>query len=125
DGVHTGVQKQFEGGKLQRLYVIDDAGKLGNEITFNAQGQLVSLGCHDRPIEERDRVWCGLNGKQSTVTLYDAEGRKSEVRQYLDGKEHGLSQRFHVRTGKLVREVRYEHGKHLDDGERMYDPSGR
>jgi antitoxin component YwqK of YwqJK toxin-antitoxin module len=126
DGEVSGVQKGFREGVLQRVYSIEPdrrGGRVDTDFYFNKQGQLTHLHCGQRPIGMKDEVWCGFNGKQSTVTLYDDKGRKSAVEQYLWGKQHGVEQRFNVVTGAMMHEEHYENGRRAG-GSQSFDRQG-
>jgi antitoxin component YwqK of YwqJK toxin-antitoxin module len=123
-GKLQGLQKHFEDGVLSRIYLIDAQGKVDTQLHFNKKKQLTGIDCKTQPIGKDDAVWCGFNGKQSTVTLYDGQGRQRATEQYLAGREHGVFRRFNVATGALISEAHYENGKRLKDGERRFDPKG-
>jgi antitoxin component YwqK of YwqJK toxin-antitoxin module len=123
-GKRRGLQKSFKDNVLTRIYVADDNERPDGELGFNKNGQLSAITCGTRPIGKQDAAWCGFDGKQSTVVLFDEQGRKRAERQFLGGKEHGVSRTFNVVTGAVLSERRYEGGNALKDGEQHFDPSG-
>ena len=126
EGNLVGVQKEYRDGVLSRVYLTEVEGRRATtrvlaDMQFNKEGQLTQLRCGQKPIGKRDAEWCGLNGKQSTVTLYTAEGAASRSEQYLWGKQHGTARKFNVRTGKVMQEEQYKDG--LRDGtSKRFDP---
>ena len=120
-GKLTGVQKDYRDGVLSRVYLTDDHERVVSEMSFNKKGQLTQLSCGAQPIGKQDAEWCGIGGKQSTVTLYSSEGAVSETDQYLWGKRHGTSKKFNVRTAKVMREEQYKAGL-LDGTSKRFDP---
>jgi antitoxin component YwqK of YwqJK toxin-antitoxin module len=123
-GKRKGVQKEFTGGAVARIYLIGDDGRVDTSIHLNKSGQPTSIECKTRPIGKQDAVWCGFEGHQSSVTLYDDQGHKRAEEQYLAGKRHGLFRRYNVATGAVMEERSYENGKALKDGERVFDRAG-
>lgn len=107
----VGVQKEFTDGALTRVYVVDANGTMSAEISLNKKGQPMNLHCGAAPIGKDDRAWCGLDGTQSTVTLYDEAGHVTATEQYRWGKLDGVSKRFNVTTGQPYEEERYSKGE--------------
>jgi antitoxin component YwqK of YwqJK toxin-antitoxin module len=125
DGERLGVQKDHEDGVLKRVYLlIPGKPTADTSLTFNKKGQLTQLQCGQHSIGKQDAEWCGMNGKQSTVSLYTDDGKVSSTVQYLWGKEHGTEKSFDVSTGKVRNEKRYVRGVAQAGGERAYDKSG-
>jgi antitoxin component YwqK of YwqJK toxin-antitoxin module len=123
DGELQGVQKDYRDGVLERVYlVVPPRGMVDTELYFNKQGQLTGLHCGKTPIGKQDAAWCGMDGKQSNVTLYSDNGKKSATAQYLWGKPHGTFQKFNVVTGAMMHEEKYDHGHRV--GEQHADRSG-
>ena len=123
-GKHQGVQRDFKDGKVSRVYLVTPDGRPDTSYQLNKQGQLTSLSCRTRPIGDKDAGWCGFNGKQSTVTLYDEQGRVRATEQYVGGKEHGLFKKLNVATGAVMEESHWENGKHLKAGEQFFNKQG-
>jgi antitoxin component YwqK of YwqJK toxin-antitoxin module len=123
-GKRKGVQKELKDGAVSRIYLIGDDGGVDTSIHLNKSGQLTSLECKTHPIGRQDAVWCGFEGHQSSVTLYDDQGHKRAEEQYLAGKRHGLFRRYNVATGAVIDERSYESGKALKDDERHFDKAG-
>jgi antitoxin component YwqK of YwqJK toxin-antitoxin module len=123
-GKQAGVQREFKDGKPSRVYLIGPDGRPDTQLHYNKAGQLTMLQCKTRPIGKDDAVWCGFDGKQSTVSLYDDQGRVRAIVQYLAGHEHGLWKKLNVTTGAVIEEVHYENGKRLADGQKLMDRSG-
>lgn len=123
-GKREGVQKEFKNGVLSRMYLMDDQGHVDTSVHLNKTGQPTSIECKTRPIGKQDAVWCGFDGHQSSVTLFDEQGRKRAEEQYLAGKRHGLFRRYNVATGAMIEEKSYESGKSVQNGERHFDKSG-
>jgi antitoxin component YwqK of YwqJK toxin-antitoxin module len=119
-GKVIGVQKEYDNGALSRVFLTNAAESRVTEMSFNKKGQLVQLSCGAQAIGKQDAEWCGLRGKQSTVTIYSADGAVSETEQYLWGKRHGTMKKFNVRTAKLMREEQYKSGL-LDGTSKHYD----
>jgi antitoxin component YwqK of YwqJK toxin-antitoxin module len=124
DGKRRGLQKSLSSGVVTRIYVAGDNERPDGELRFNKDGQLSAITCGTRPIGKQDNAWCGFDGKQSTVVLFDEQGRKRAERQFLGGREQGVSRTFNVTTGAVMSERRYENGKALKDGEQHFDRSG-
>lgn len=122
DGQPVGVQKELRGGVVSRLFLAGSEPMV--EIYFNTKGQLTDVHCGAQFIGKDDFEWCGHNGKQSTVKLFDDKGRLSATKQYLWGKEHGASKQFNVKTGEVIRESKYVQGLEQKDGRRAYDRDG-
>jgi antitoxin component YwqK of YwqJK toxin-antitoxin module len=124
DGKLQGLQKDYDEGHLSRVYSVDADGLRDADFGFNAKGQLTQLTCGKRPVSGDDAAWCGLGGKRSTVSLYDETGRLRATEQYLWGQADGTFKRFHLKTGQVLSEARYEKGKEVKDGERHFSADG-
>lgn len=125
NGELQGVQKSYDDGIVSRVYLmVPGASSPVVDFRLNKKSQLTTLSCGNQAIGKQDAEWCGLDGKQSTVTLYTDDGKVRATEQYLWGQRHGLSQKFNVSTGKVREEERYEHGKRVKDGEKVFDAAG-
>jgi len=124
DGKQAGVQKRLEDGVVRRVYFVDDKGRVEGDMSFNKQGQLTTIKCSKRPIGKQDAGWCGLDGKQSTVTLYTEDGKLRATEQYLWGLAHGAFKKFNV-AGTVAQEQQYAKGQPLQGGQREYDRQGK
>jgi antitoxin component YwqK of YwqJK toxin-antitoxin module len=123
-GKLRGVQRELKDGVPSRIFLIGADGSRDTSYGLNKQGQLTQLECKVHPIGPRDAAWCGFDGKQSTVTIYDDAGRVRALEQYLNGKQHGTSKRMNVATGAVIQEAHYDNGKRLKDGEQFFDRQG-
>jgi len=125
NGELQGVQKSYDDGLVSRVYLMVPGNKRPVvQFQLNKKGQPTSLECGDRSISKQDAEWCGMNGKQSTVSLYDEKGSVRSTEQYLWGKLHGLSRKFNVSTGAVREEEKYDHGKLQKDGEKLFNKAG-
>lgn len=124
-GEQVGVQKMYENGVVSRVYLMVAGNNMPDvDFQLTKKGQLSTLSCGTRSITAQDAEWCGMNGKQSTVSLYNDSGDVRATEQYLWGKRHGLSRKLDTKTGKPREEEKYEHGKLLRDGEKLYTKDG-
>lgn len=125
NGELQGVQKSYRDGLVDRVYLMVPGNNLPDvDFQLNKKGQLTTLSCGKQSISKQDAEWCGMNGKQSTVSFYTDDGKVRSTEQYLWGKRHGLSQKFNVKTGAVREEEKYEHGKLQKDGEKIFDKAG-
>lgn len=80
---------------LQRIYSLDGKLKLAtatmindrsqkSRVEFDDQGNLISIQCSKAIIGPKQKKWCGLDGIESTVTLY-SNGVESRKLSFLDG----------------------------------------
>ncbi|MCB9654929.1 MAG: hypothetical protein H6729_12445 [Deltaproteobacteria bacterium] len=124
-GELEGVQKQYEDGILRRVFTTNEQ-KTGKdtEFCFNRFGQLTYLHCGRAPASAEDAAWCGRSGEQSTVSLYDDEGRLVGSEQYLNGARHGFMRTLSATTGQVIREKWFINGVEQVSGQRNYDAAG-
>lgn len=90
-------EELYEHGKpvLQRIYFPNGNLKLAtatlsadksqkSRVEFDEQGRLIAIQCSKALIGPKQKKWCGLDGKESTVTLY-ANGQEHRKLTFLDG----------------------------------------
>jgi antitoxin component YwqK of YwqJK toxin-antitoxin module len=125
DGRRAGVQRDMKDGALARVYLMGDGdGQVDTSLSFNKKGQLTSITCGRQAIGPRDFAWCGRDGAQSAVSLYDDQGRLRATEQYQWGRAHGLFRKLDPATGRALSEQRFDKGQSVKDGRRIYDGQG-
>jgi len=107
----VGLSKSYyENGKLKYIGNRLEPAKQDTSIRFNNKGQIISISCGPTSIIKDDNIWCGRNGRDGEVFLYDMKGQKIEKRAYLNLVPNGKWIRFHT-NGKPAAETNYVNGK--------------
>jgi len=145
-------EELFDHGKLiaQRSYFSDGSLKFASVtllkdktqkslVEFDADGNLTDIKCSAAVIGPKQKKWCGLDGSESTVSIFAAGkpskkltfagGKLTNYQRYYDGalsvsatirSQNGLENDFYT-DGKKKFEKRYNFNSQLDGIQRFYE----
>lgn len=121
NGKVDGIVKKYSDGKNTKLYEEIPLKKVNINDDFILQRETPF-------VEDKRKEYITKNEKLEEENSYKndkQEGVLISQTPYLEGKKHGIEQRYHRKNGKLIRELSYKNDVLEGVGKWYYDENGK